>query len=540
MAPSEGSLQPGTIADISRRLALWAQRDSSGLVRVEYSSEFARQQVMQRLQALLTPQGIPLKEIGLPPFQEAETVVQTLVTRLEEIATQPSTVVSVTGFATAFSRQSPEADALRVLNFNRDRYVTLPLRQIWWMTPAFMQKAIHAMPDLNSFFLQRLQLTEVILPEATTPQLRETDGSTTHIDDARQRAHGLIRQFEIAKTSNASPADLLSTYILPALEALAEVGAQKELRDLTQQFEGILSQIKVADSVQLASSLARLANLYNAQGRYGEAEPLYQKALTLCQRLLGSDHPDTASSLNNLAGLYESQGRYGEAEPLYLQALEIRRSQLGSDHPNTATSLNNLAELYRAQGRYGEVKPLLQKALEIRRSQLGTDHPDTAQSLNNLAGLYESQGHYGEAEPLFQQALEITRSQSGSDHPNTATSLNNLAGLYYTQGRYGEAEPLYLQALEIRRSQLGSEHPDTASSLNNLAELYRAQERYGEAEPLYLQAWEIFMQTLGKNHPNTQIVLKNFVVYLRQIMAAGQVEMLSDHPITRELLKQLS
>jgi tetratricopeptide (TPR) repeat protein len=32
---------------------------------------------------------------------------------------------------------------------------------------------------------------------------------------------------------------------------------------------------------------------------------------------------DLATSLNNLAGLYDAQGRYSEAEPLYQQALEL-------------------------------------------------------------------------------------------------------------------------------------------------------------------------------------------------------------------------
>ncbi|NER82600.1 MAG: tetratricopeptide repeat protein, partial [Leptolyngbya sp. SIO1D8] len=43
------------------------------------------------------------------------------------------------------------------------------------------------------------------------------------------------------------------------------------------------------------------------------------------------------TSLNGLAGLYRDQGRYGEAEPLYQESLTIRREQLGescrqSDH----------------------------------------------------------------------------------------------------------------------------------------------------------------------------------------------------------------
>jgi len=68
-----------------------------------------------------------------------------------------------------------------------------------------------------------------------------------------------------------------------------------------------------------------------------------------------SDHPDTATGLNNLALLYKSQGRYGEAEPLYRRALAIREKASGPDHPDIAQSLNNLALLYRGQGRYGRL-----------------------------------------------------------------------------------------------------------------------------------------------------------------------------------------
>lgn len=59
----------------------------------------------------------------------------------------------------------------------------------------------------------------------------------------------------------------------------------------------------------------------------------------------GGNHPDVASILNDLAGLYKKQGRYPEAEPLYQQVLRLRRSLLGEQHPDVATSLNNLAVL---------------------------------------------------------------------------------------------------------------------------------------------------------------------------------------------------
>jgi tetratricopeptide (TPR) repeat protein len=63
---------------------------------------------------------------------------------------------------------------------------------------------------------------------------------------------------------------------------------------------------------------------------------------------LGEEHPDVATSLNNLAALYCSQGRYSEAELLYQQALEIRERRLGVNHPKTVIVRENLANL-RAQ-----------------------------------------------------------------------------------------------------------------------------------------------------------------------------------------------
>ena len=43
------------------------------------------------------------------------------------------------------------------------------------------------------------------------------------------------------------------------------------------------------------------------QGKYGDAEPLYKRALTIREEVLGPRHPDVASILNNLAWLLKSQ-----------------------------------------------------------------------------------------------------------------------------------------------------------------------------------------------------------------------------------------
>ncbi|MFN6154366.1 MAG: tetratricopeptide repeat protein [Dolichospermum sp.] len=279
-----------------------------------------------------------------------------------------------------------------------------------------------------------------------------------------------------------------------------------------------------ANSSKLETLYSQLGNLYSERVQSGKSADR-ERELALSQKYLNQaivlqtqfqQQDALANSLNNLAVLYEYQGRYNDAKPLYLQSLDIWKRQLGDDHPAVATSLNNLAGLYEYQGRYNDAEPLYLQSLDIRKRQLGDDHPDVATSLNNLAGLYESQGRYNDAEPLYLQSLDIRKRQLGDDHPFVASSLNNLALLYESQGRYNDAEPLYLQSLDISKRQLGDDHPFVASSLNNLALLYESQGKYSEAEDLAQQALVIYQNRLGNEHPNTQNAA--FTVKLLYIM----------------------
>jgi tetratricopeptide (TPR) repeat protein len=271
-----------------------------------------------------------------------------------------------------------------------------------------------------------------------------------------------------------------------------------------------------------------------------EALEYFRKAANI-QTALGLE-TDLADSLGWQGNLYQSQGRFSEAEPLYVRSLELRERQLGADHPDVATSLNNLAELYRTQDRYSEAEQLYVRSLEILERHLGTGHPDVATCLNNLAVLYKSQGRYSEAEQLYVRSLEILERQLGADHPYVASSFNNLAELYQSQGHFSEAEKLYARSLEIKKRQLGSNHPDVATSLNNLAALYLFQCRYAEAEPLYIEGLRILSQLSEKSefeHPNLQTGLQNFSRFIAKTMQEGRQAELSDHPATQAILKQL-
>ncbi|RUP47449.1 TPR repeat-contain kinesin light chain [Jimgerdemannia flammicorona] len=122
--------------------------------------------------------------------------------------------------------------------------------------------------------------------------------------------------------------------------------------------------------------------VYGDQGKFDKAEQFYEQALSIHEKVLGSEDPDTAASLKNLALVY-GQHKYDKVTPLYERALAIEKV-LGYEHLNMATFLNNLALLYF----------------------------NNASTQNYLAELYKRQGK-NKAKLMYEPALEITTSGLG-------------------------------------------------------------------------------------------------------------------------------
>ena len=71
-------------------------------------------------------------------------------------------------------------------------------------------------------------------------------------------------------------------------------------------------------------------------GEYDPAVVVAKKALKVAERDFGPNHLNVAQSLSNLADVYSAQGRDAEADPLYKRALAIREKELRSRHIHLA------------------------------------------------------------------------------------------------------------------------------------------------------------------------------------------------------------
>ena len=102
---------------------------------------------------------------------------------------------------------------------------------------------------------------------------------------------------------------------------------------------------------------ASLCLFLQAQGKLAEAEPLYQRAIAIWEKILGPDHPTVAGGVNNLAMLLQDQGKLDEAGPLLPQAMEGYCELQGDRHiiahPHLSQQPRSAAATPRQTGRGG-------------------------------------------------------------------------------------------------------------------------------------------------------------------------------------------
>ncbi|MGZ8529807.1 MAG: tetratricopeptide repeat protein [Candidatus Binatia bacterium] len=105
--------------------------------------------------------------------------------------------------------------------------------------------------------------------------------------------------------------------------------------------------------------------------------------------------------LNNLGGLHALQGRFDQAEDLFQRTLRIQEQSLGIDNPQLATAVHNLAWVYHKQRKFKPAKALYLRVIQIWSAEHGIDHPDVALGMNNLDNLERALGNRTAAAKLL-------------------------------------------------------------------------------------------------------------------------------------------
>lgn len=128
--------------------------------------------------------------------------------------------------------------------------------------------------------------------------------------------------------------------------------------------------------------------------RYDEAFATAQRSVALHGKTSPASPLEVAASLDALGNVHMARKRYAEAQPLFNRALTIQEETMAPTK-TTADLLTNLAECAEAQGRKEKAQPLLERAIGIYEN-LGVreDDPAYAKSKKKLAGFKRPLGGF--------------------------------------------------------------------------------------------------------------------------------------------------
>ncbi|XP_055781210.1 kinesin light chain 1-like [Salvelinus fontinalis] len=175
-------------------------------------------------------------------------------------------------------------------------------------------------------------------------------------------------------------------------------------------------------------------------------------------QVLGKDHPDVAKQLNNLALLCQNQGKYGEVEYYYCRALEIYECRLGPDDPNVAKTKNNLASCLLKQGKYKEAE-ILYKEILTHAHEKAFGSVDAENKIIGMHGEEReemSKGRHRDNTPYGEYGGRYRTCKVSS--PTVNTTLRNLGALYCRQGKLEVAETLDERAVSSRKQTIDPIH----------------------------------------------------------------------------------
>ena len=103
-----------------------------------------------------------------------------------------------------------------------------------------------------------------------------------------------------------------------------------------------------------ANSYSNLGQALFRQGKFYEAEQIYNKALELLSQLSNTQTKELSVAMiyGSIAQIKYNENDYQTAEYYFLKAIEIKEKYLSSTHPSLIQTKTNLHEMYRLIGRY--------------------------------------------------------------------------------------------------------------------------------------------------------------------------------------------
>lgn len=202
----------------------------------------------------------------------------------------------------------------------------------------------------------------------------------------------------------------------------AQLYELREVDEAISKFEESLriqGSLGMQDSIEYASGIFNLGNIYISQGKIETAERLYRQAMDIAVKAADCDAERLATMKNALAEALRIKGDYEESERLFKVVIKEDLDIHGENHPHYARDLHFYSRLLRDIGRYDEAKLVLIDAVKIARATMGEHHPNTYAIASNLAWVIRMSNGSEEGKITLRDLQEVFGDDVGLDDENS-------------------------------------------------------------------------------------------------------------------------
>lgn len=225
--------------------------------------------------------------------------------------------------------------------------------------------------------------------------------------------------------------------------------------DVLRKLYALEKQHLGAADTRTGFTRVQLAAMLLSAGGYREASELYRESLRLAEQRYAKDSMEVAQALQQLMGVYWVQGRYADADPMYQRVLPIWKKIYGEKSEAYAGQLTGYAGFLTAWSAFGAAERIYEEALRLYEAAAKTpDAPSLISPLQTLGWSYWSTGKKAQAQALFTRLLAINDRRPDADAQVRASTVYGVASVYHYGGRPDLAKPLFEKARTIYREQI--------------------------------------------------------------------------------------
>jgi CHAT domain-containing protein len=333
------------------------------------------------------------------------------------------------------------------------------------------------------------------------------NGDLSKAEYELQQAEEIVRvQFSLSDTDQyLEKLDLVNSL----MELRIRQGKYSEANDLYQQAVTLYTIGNKLAENRKAKFYEKTGYLNMVTGNYTAATQFLDSAFYLNKQLYQSNAIEWVDLYFALGLMSRLQGDLDQAFKYCLQADTVLMQQMMPDLPrlaklyhNQGIILENKSELIAARGYF-------EKCLELTLSIYGPDHPYLGSLYNNYAIVYGKSGRYDIAQELNFRALDITLKYYGGEYYDVAGTYNNIGFGYMKMGRYDEAIEYYEKALRIKTRIFGDAHEEIALTSNNIADVFLEKGDYAKAKMYFEKSLTINLAVFGEQSND---VAENYAV----------------------------